>query len=277
MPEHTAAPVEQGPLFFYAEPEALFRVGPLELTGEHSTGEMLVGSWMRDRSGRPSRGAQFVLVDDAFGVAALVHRPAGRWAVTTELSLDFAADVPLTNVALFAAADLVAEDAEGGLARGTVRDADGRLLAVGTARVRYSDQLPAQLADPARMMLPHFERTVPGPEGPVEDLLGAIFTEGGLELPPSPLLANSMGPMHGGVLGCASELLAVTTARRTDDRFVTSSIHIAFVRPASATEVVTFTAVAKHAGRTLQVYEVTSRNAGGKPCTIATVTCQVAS
>jgi len=277
MPQSITTPVDQGRLFFYSEPEALFRVGPIEASSEHADGEMLVGSWMRDRTGRASRGSLFVLVDDVFGVAALVHRPAGRWAVTTELSLDFGTDAPLEARAVIASADLVTEDAESGLGRGSVTDADGRLLAIGTARVRYSDQLPAQIGDPKRMILPHFERESAGPDGPVEDLLGAIITEDGLELPPSRFLANSMGPMHGGVLACASEFLAVTTARRTSEDFVTTSIHVAFVRPAGATESVTFTAVARHASRTLQVYEVTSRNAEGKACTIATVTCQVAS
>jgi len=276
MTKSSATPVRREPVFFYAEPEAMFRVGPIDVEGAHSTGEMLAGSWARDGSARPSRGALFVLVDDVFVLAALAHRPAGRWGLTTELSLDFGMDPAAGTDSIYAAADFVAADAESGLASGTVRDADGRVLAVGTARVRYTDQLPAALADPGRVVLPHFEREAAGPTGPVEQLLGAIATEEGLELPASAQLSNSMGPVHGGLLACASELLAVTTARRTNTAFVTSSVHIAFVRAASAREPVRFTVEAKYEGRTLRVYEVTSRGPSGKPCTIATVTCQVA-
>jgi acyl-coenzyme A thioesterase PaaI-like protein len=268
----------QGPRFFYSEPEALFRVGPLGGAAEHAEGEMLTGEWMRDSAGRPSRGALFVLVDDVFGVAALVHRPTGRWAVTTELSLDFTADAAADGRAVFAVADHLADDSVGGLSQGTVRDANGRVLAVGTVRVRYSDQVPVQLHDESRVMLPHFERESPGPNLPVERLLGAeidLTSTPSLLLPASPLLANSMGPTHGGILACASEILAITTARLTDPEFVTASVQISFVRPGPPHAPTTLTAEVKHGGRTLQVIEVTSRGPEGKACTIATVVCQV--
>jgi acyl-coenzyme A thioesterase PaaI-like protein len=264
------------PRFFYSEPEALFRVGPLLGEDDRADGKMLTGEWLRNAAGRPSRGSMFVLIDDVFGVAAMGHRPAERWAVTTEISVDFLSDPPSDGRTLSANAAELADDANGSLSRGSVFDPRGALLATGTLRVRYTDALPKQLQDESHLMLPHFERESPGATGTVEDLLGARFEDDHrMVLAPSTLLSNSMGPLHGGILGCASELLGITVARHTDPGFVTTSVRVAFVRPGPSETAVAFTAVKKHAGRTLQVIEVTSWNPAGKPCSIATVLAQV--
>jgi acyl-coenzyme A thioesterase PaaI-like protein len=53
---------------------------------------------------------------------------------------------------------------------------------------------------------------------------------------------------------------------------VTSSVHISYVRPVPLKHLVTFEVVMLHRGRTTATAQVSTRNAAGELCSVATVT-----
>jgi uncharacterized protein (TIGR00369 family) len=270
--------IEPTPDFFYSEPEVLFRINELSASAEGVRSSMVSGEWMLSPTGDASRGSLSVLLDVVLGIATLTERPHGRWGVTVELSVDFCADPPLTGEDISGEASIIENDQDGGLARGSLQDAAGTLLAVATARLRYSDRLPVALADDGAIVIPHFERSEPPRSVPTAELIGAILPPASgsndtLLLPASPLNLNPAHTVHGGILACATELLGLTVARAANPDFITTSLRIAFLRAPRAGQALTFTAVVKHPGRALQVIEVTARDDRGKACSVGTVTC----
>ena len=93
-----------------------------------------------------------------------------------------------------------------------------------------------------------------------------------LVLPGSGTLVNPMGNLHGGIMFCASELAGHAAVQSMDYPLTTASVTITYLRPGLATGPTVFEASTVHRGRTLAVTQVTSRNAAGKICTLATVT-----
>jgi uncharacterized protein (TIGR00369 family) len=109
------------------------------------------------------------------------------------------------------------------------------------------------------------------------ELLGAslVRTPDGatLVLPGSGTVVNPMGNLHGGIMFCASELAGHAAVQSADYPLMTASVTITYLRPGAATGPTVFEASTVYRGRTLAVTQVTSRNAAGKICTLATVTC----
>jgi uncharacterized protein (TIGR00369 family) len=260
--------------FIVSGPEIIFRVAPVTSQGEMFCTAMETGSWVTGSDGRPCYGSLGVLLDDALGYAIVPSRPAGQWATTTETSVSFCAPIPAVASTVRAQSRVVAIDPSGGMAQVEVTDAAGQLVAFGTQRMRWVRGTPADLngaathpALPAR----------PPSESPTFQQFGVSIsaTAAGavLTLPPRQVLANPMGALHGGILFWASEIAGHAAVQRPGEGLSTASVHIAFVRPGTVTEPTVFEAVTLHRGRTLAVSQVTSRNAAGKTCTLATVTC----
>ncbi len=248
----------------YGGPEALFRLGRIAVddTGA-SAATMAVGPWLVV-DGRPAAGSLGVLMDDVLGQAVIVGRPEGHWAVTTELTVDVCSPLPSTG-RLHAAGELVSVDGAGGIARGTVRDDTGHVVAVGTTWSRYIPFLPEGVRSGPRAVPP-----TAGDPAPHELL---HRTADGVVIGARPEFGNPGGVVHGGVLTWVAELASRWLVGPS--ALHTASIRTAYVRPAIAPVVVATRIV--HGGRSFTVIEAVARARDGRPCTLATVTMRAAS
>ncbi|TWH16252.1 uncharacterized protein (TIGR00369 family) [Rhodococcus rhodochrous J45] len=256
--------------FFSTGAERLFRVADVTGDDSHGLTEMHTGPWLADELGRPCRGTLGVVMDDVMGHLVSGVMPEGFWAVSTEIHLDFVEDPPVDGSVLRAESWVLGRSARAGLAGGRIVDAQGQLIASGTTRLQT-----VPLADP-----PGAPEISPDDldsrlrARSIVDLLDVEYARGasGIEFGPSPMLANPMGNIHGGVLLCASEITG-SAALAADAGFRTTSIQISYLRPCPSDEPVTFAPKVIHRGRSLGVVEVSSRNTAGKTCTTATITC----
>src|SRR6185437_8122615 len=103
-------------------------------------------------------GTVGVLIDDVLGFAIIRQRPAGRWSVSAEISLDLVAPVPADGGRLTCQGRLVHAGAHGGTASGTVTNASGQVIALCGQHSRWVATGPA---DPEAPM------TSSGPRDPV--------------------------------------------------------------------------------------------------------------
>jgi uncharacterized protein (TIGR00369 family) len=264
----TVSPPSAGPIVItpHGGPEELFGLGSMRVENGEALVSMTSGAWLRGEDGTPSAGALGVLLDDVLGQALLSGRPAGHWSVTTELSLDFGAALPLDGTVIRAEGRPIRVDASGGLSQGWAFDGHGATLAVGTTWARFLPGVPeAVLAPP---VVPE----VVDRGSSVSELLGIEPgpTPGSLLARTRTELANPAGVVHGGVVACLVEL----AARRAlaHPTLPTASVRVVYLRPAVGDLVVT--ADVQHKGRSLAVAHVVARGASGKPAATATVTCR---
>jgi uncharacterized protein (TIGR00369 family) len=256
---------QESPTVPRGRPENLFGVGPVLAESGRARASMPAGPWLRGQDGRLSPAGLGVLLDDVLGQAVLIKRPAGLWLVTTELNIDVVAPLPADGPAVSATASPVLLDAAGGLARGEVRDAAGRCLAVGAAWGRFITGIPDAAFDPPELP----DDIARG--GCLSDLLRVRIADTGLlDLPSRADLGNPRGVVHGGVLLC----LAVMSAERAlhDRQLEIASVRVAYLRP--AVHELKFAPVIVHHGRSLGVVRVDVTNAAGALCTSATVTAR---
>ncbi|KAF0963472.1 PaaI family thioesterase [Rhodococcus sp. T7] len=256
--------------FISAGAEALFRVAPVIGDATHGKSRMQTGPWMSDERGLPCRGALGVLMDDVTGYPIAARIPAGQWAVTTELHLDFSLSPAVDGSILHAESSVVSSDADGGLATGRAVDESGQVVAIASARLRFvAAEITTGIADD------YVPPIVPSASSIIE-LLGAHHRRdnaaAGLELEAAESHCNPLGNVHGGILLCASEIAGLS-AVTPEPEFQTTSIAMAFVRPCPGTEPLTFAPRVIYRGRSFAVVQVAARNRAGKTCTTATVTC----
>lgn len=264
--------------FVTGGPEALFRVGQVTNDGGLIRGSMRTGDWMLGRDGQPCRGALGVLADDILGYALIAERPHGRFAVSTEISVDFCSPFPVDGSTLYAEGYPVEFDMIGGLSRGRIVDRIGRTIAFGSERVRYVPETPsapgyvssADVFAGRNGLVDSNRRSTPDP---LRATTRRHDNGATLELAAAPELSNPLGTMHGGISLCASEMAGLAALQSGPHPLVTASVHIAYLRPVSVAGEVTFTATVLHRGRTMGIAQVVSHNSAGKACTIATVTC----
>jgi uncharacterized protein (TIGR00369 family) len=248
-------------------PENLFDLGPVLAESGSARASMPTGPWLRGRDGCPSPAGLGVLLDDVLGQAVLSERRAGLWSVTTELNIDVAAPLPANRQLVSATASPVLIDEAGGLARGEVRDAAGRCLAVATTWARYAAGIPDEVLVP-----PDLPDDIARGEC-LTDLLQVRISDTGLfDLPPRADLGNPQGVVHGGVLLC----LAVMSADQAlhDRQLEIASVRIVYLRPAVGE--LRFAPVIVHLGRSLGMIRVDVTNAAGALCASATVTARSA-
>jgi uncharacterized protein (TIGR00369 family) len=255
-------------------PESAFRVAPVTAHGGAFRSAMETGSWVIGPDGHPSAGSLGVLIDDVLGYPVVHSRPAGHWAASTEISVDFCAPVPSDGSPLRAESQVICLSSSGGLAHARVLDAGGAVVAIAKQRLRFIQGTPAALTQGAA------EQTVSSSQhrpATALELLGATISptaDGAvLTLPVGPPVANPMSTLHGGIMLCASEIAGHAGVQAPGSPLITASVSIAYLRPGPVVGEVAFEAVTLHRGRTLAVSQVISRNAAGKACTLATVTC----
>ncbi|MEO9328135.1 PaaI family thioesterase [Gordonia aurantiaca] len=254
-------------VFFIGGPEIMLRVGDMAITAERGAGRMQTGPWLADPDAGVTRGALGVALDDVTGYLVDAGSPDGQWPVSLGIRVDFIADPPLDGSALELTGELVARYDGGAMSRGMVTDASGATIATMIQR-SHLVSAPGSPGDHATPDL------LAAPEGPVREQLGLVATAPDVfTMPPTPLSANGMGSVHGGILVCASELAAMT-AIEAGGGFRTTSVDIAYVRPCVASEITTFTCDMVHQGRSMSVVRVVSANSPGKPSSIATVILQ---
>jgi uncharacterized protein (TIGR00369 family) len=262
-------------------PEALFRVGAAEKRGQVVWAQMRTGPWMRGPDARPCAGSLGVFLDDLLGNALLGGRPDNYWPVSTELSIDLAAALPLDGSVLTGQGWPVSLEPGGALSQGAVRDGSGATVATATARARYLPAprgLPRGLGSgdgPGPWAAPPVADDLSGPDSTVALLGAEPRREGGtvsLTVPGSDDFCNPMRNTHGGILLCAAEITGSLALHADASPLQTASIRVVYVRSVPVTDTITYTADVLHRGRTLGVAQVTARGGGGKTCVVATIT-----
>lgn len=215
-----------------------------------------------------SRGALGVPLDDVTGYLVAAGAPPGKWPVSLGIRIDLLADPPLGGPPMTVTGELIARDEKGGTTRGAVTDGAGRVIALIVQRSHLVPLVDRPAPAPAPVV-------APPPAGvTVREALGFRSPQPGvLKLPATPLAANGMGNVHGGILICGAEFAALSALDATGDLRATS-VDIAYVRPADARGTTTFRGRVLHRGRSLAVVRVTAVNSANKPCVIATVTIQ---
>lgn len=230
-----------------------------------------MSKWMRTEDETLCIGSLCVLADSSFGNPIVIGRPDEYWPVTTDLSLDVGEHLARGDV-LSSESWTAHRDATGGLAQGRILDKTGQTIAVGTNRMRYV---------PIPTSFEHHDRTESANhEKPkhvwasTADALGARIEHDGttstLFLPSNPGLMNPMGMIHGGALLAAVEIVGRSSLQLMHPRLKTSSLRIAYTRPASRS--VNFSAEVQHCGRRFGVARVVGRGETGRSCAVATVT-----
>ena len=268
-------------------PEALFRVGAAEPDGQGVRAQMRTGPWMRGPDAQPCAGSLGVFLDDLLGNALLGGRPENYWPVSTELSIDLAAPLPLDGSVLTGQGWPVSLEPGGALGQGAVRDDSGATVATATTRARYlpaprglpggpgSGDGPGRGDGPGPWAATPAVDDLSGPESTLA-LLGAVpRREGGaviLTVPGSDDFCNPMRNTHGGILLCAAEITGSLALHTCSSPLQTASIRVVYVRSVPVTDTITYTAEVLHRGRTLGVVQVTARGGGGKTCAVATIT-----
>jgi uncharacterized protein (TIGR00369 family) len=299
--ESCPASAGTGTPFLLGGPELMFRVAPVTTAGDVYHASMGTGSWTTGPDGQPCAGSVGVLADVALGYPVVAAGGDGRWAISIELAVDFCAPVPQGGQPLRSESSVVALGPSGGLTQARFIGADGTLVAVGKQRMRFTSfdrslltgeeagtgqSRPAGIgpdglagAGAATSSTRSPNGAPPGGalrEASALGQLGASLarTPDGatVALPGSGTVVNPMGNLHGGIMFCASELAGHAAVQSADYPLTTASVTITYLRPGPATGQTVFEASTVYRGRTLAVAQVTSRNAAGKICTLATVT-----
>jgi uncharacterized protein (TIGR00369 family) len=248
-------------------PENLFGIGPIVAGPGQARGSMPTGPWLRGPNNRSSPAGLGVLLDDVLGQAVLSSRPAGLWAVTTELNIDVAAPLPVDGREVSATARPILLDGAGGLAHAELRDAAGRCLALGTTWSRFVAGVPDAVRNPPQLP------DVNDRGQRLTELLEVLVDDAGrLDLPVRPDLANPRGVVHGGVLLCLAALSAGQAMHGTG--LDIASVRVVYIRPAAG--VLRFEPTVIHRGRSLGVMRIDVSNTSGALCTTATVTARSA-
>ena len=249
--------------FFPGGPEALLHVGEVGGHARDASGTMESGPWNLGPDGAPAFGALGVLIDVVWGGAAVACAPPGEWGMSTEMEASFGQTLPEDGSPMRAHGEVVYRDDLGALATGSVRAADGSLIAVGTQRTRFAP------AAPRLRPLDRATRTGLSGRG-IADLLG-LDGDGPLTFAASPSIANPAGIVHGGILFCASELAASRALGAAAAGLAPSSLQIVYLRPGIIGEEIRCEAEVLYRGRTAAAAHVRCLRPDGKACTVATL------
>jgi acyl-coenzyme A thioesterase PaaI-like protein len=232
--------------------ETLLRVHELAAGDDDAPyGRMELGPWSSGADGSTLLGALSVLADDVMGYAIIADpaRPADRWSVSTEITIDAIGALPAAPGEVVAVAGTRWADAAGAFATGEVRDAAGRGVAVVSQRARYVPL--AALRDPLAS-----QEAFDAPEGDLAAVLGMRSTPAGLAFEVVEPMRNPAGTLHGGVSMAAA---AIAAERALDDggpALRVLGIRTAFARAALLGMRVDVRAEVLHRGRTVATLDV---------------------
>lgn len=217
-----------------------------------------------------------ILVDDILGFTLWDRRGERSGLVTADLSVDFVTPTGWHGPELHADGRVVAVTADGGTSSTEIRDSAGTLIATGTAWGNFVDAGTDRSATVVRPLAT--AASVPAASvAPLVRIGGRIERDGEhprLIVPPNQALANKLGVMHGGIQACAIDLIGNAAVSAPDTPMHTASLRINFFRPSPVDADLVFTAEVIRAGRAVAVARVTSTDADGRVCAVATVTCR---
>lgn len=275
-------------------PERSFGVRRAAVDGDDIVSAMASGQWLLGPAGVAPGGSLGVLIDVVLGFAMIRDRPAGLWSVSTEISLDLCAPVPVDGSPLVCQGRLAADDAKGAIAAGTVTDESGRLIALCRQHGRWVTVAPEVSPSILGAASPAVDDSVdysadacaetwePSTAPDLATFLGTRveLTEGGAtaELEVTKDVTNPMGNLHGGVTFAACDLAAQAALGALGGGggpVQTASIHVIYPRPMPLGTAPRFEARVIHRGRGMGIVGVRVTTDGAKPCAIATITTSV--
>ncbi|MGW6199734.1 PaaI family thioesterase [Kribbella sp. NPDC055110] len=241
-------------------PERLFGFRPHQADGRR-TGSMTTGPWLAGPGEIPRAGALGVLVDNVLGTTICAAHPSGRWSVSTEIGIDLVGPVPADGTVVRARVEALEVDAIGAFATGHVVDSAGTVIAHCRQRGRF---VPSPVTTSGWT-------EVPLTDGDLMSRLGVSTSADALDVTTTPVLANPMGNLHGGVSFCISEWAGALALDRVGSPLTAASVQVAYLRPVPVGTRLRFTSHVVHAGRTLGVVHVTGSDEAGRSCTVTTL------
>ena len=248
----------------YGGPERLFGLHPVQAEQDGSRVEMPSGPWLLGEGGAPAAGSLGVLLDVGLGQSVVSCCAENQFSVTTEISIDLCAQVPVDGTSVRVESRLVSRDGAGGLAAGTVIDGNGRTIGIGSTWHRFSAGVPLTGEGEQEP-----EPSSPTSAGSLSELLDVRSSPGGtVSLPPADRFANPGGVLHGGILVCAADM-AARSAVQSPDLHV-AGIRLSYLRPGIGT--VTVVPSVRHAGRALAIVDVEARREDDRLSAIGVVT-----
>ena len=174
--------------------------------------------------------------------------------MSVEITLDVLRPLPTSGV-VHVEARLVHADSLGGVATGTVTDANGTVLALTSQRGRYINAPDGLVVEGAWG----------GPPAP-GDLDRLLAVRPDVPMPTTDALANESDSLHGGVSMFLSDIVAGVVR----PELVTASLRVAYTRTIPIGADVTWRADVRHPGRSLAVVDVDGV-VDGRVCTTARV------
>jgi uncharacterized protein (TIGR00369 family) len=241
-------------------------------SGNERQCDVLLGPWSRNEHGQPQPGVIVTALDHVMGQIIFAQRPAGWWLVTSQITVDFLAPVPVLT-RLRATADATMVDATGGYARSQLRDEQGKPLAAGSAWLHRRPASPDAVLPPAAPLT-----TPPGcrPPSTIDDYLGVdrIDRDGAvlLRMSEPSRWTNFMGIVHGGVWACLAEMAASHAVAQHNPALAPAGLRTIFLRPGPGDTPITVRADVQRVGFTSAVVEVLGQADGGAVCTRSTIT-----
>jgi uncharacterized protein (TIGR00369 family) len=250
------------------------RLGVFECAprGDAANAELRLGQWARNPAGGLQAGAFAFAVDHMLGEVTFMRRPDGWGMVTSELAIEFV-ELPHRPTALELSAHVTKIDGQVGHTQGTVADAAGRIVAVGSAWTQY---LPPRDGKPTPIeSLPEVSTSA---ADSIDEYLGITHgnTESGAvaELLRPGVWVNQFGIVHGGTWACLSEIAASRAIDQRRPGLRTAGLRTIYLRPGRADGPITATATLSHAGSSFAVADVDGRAADGSLCTMTRVTAR---
>jgi uncharacterized protein (TIGR00369 family) len=283
---------------------------PTEAGLGKATFTMPVTRWLEDGFGLYWGGVYALFADAPLASAIWTTLPAGKTAVTSELSLSFVRPMSRKTANMVGRAETVHSGSQVGLSMIQITDQDGRLLAFGSTRCLISDvavdpdaQYPPPDLGPTEPPDPYLRappddgyfnlaevlngtpielqrQTIARPQVfPVWRLTGyrpTVVEDGHVEavLPTAAWFSNGGPSIYGGLLAWAAEFTlgaSVYSTLSPGDVFGTLDMHIRFTRPSLVNQGdLRLAASVRHRGRLLRVAACDVDNAAGQRVAMAT-------
>lgn len=268
--------------------------------------EQELSARFHDHRGQSTLGSVGVLLDTAIAGTVYASLPSGQRSVAASLTVSSAKALPATGVvAAYGRSEHLDIAAGTGLASGSLRDADGDVCAIISARGVVVDRkfdhsgqgggpslpsrdLPDRADDAelsARLGLDVVQGIALGeiPRGAMADLLELelrIVETGAVTavLTPHEWMANSMGTLQGGILLAVADQicgLAAETATDPGERYRVLDLRTDFVRSPDVTGPdIRLEANVVRVGRRIELVEARIATSGGKLLTRASASVQ---
>ena len=222
-------------------------------------------------TGAPSLGPLAILVDAAAGIVNHYRRPADRWTLSSELSMDLSPDIGELDGPVLASAHTLGRRGASSLGICTLTY-HGTVIGCGTVRSFFI---------PGGDVVPQYrpETLQRSPETTLSDLMAVAVAPGAadsavLSQRVDPNLNNDVDIVHGGVAAAGLELAAsaAINQNRSDGLLQTGSLRVNFLRPFFAGDQSRYEGTRLRAGRRTAVGDAQALGDDGNVAIAARVT-----